>query len=59
MRKELLAKRRKLSQEIEDLNKMRIYKKGYDEINDLINKKKKEYNYYNTLLKTIGGNNEQ
>lgn len=45
MRKELLAKRRKLAQEIEDLNKMRIYKKGYDEINDLINKKKKEYNY--------------
>lgn len=51
MRKELLAKRRKLAQEIEELNKIRNEK----DTNELINEKKAKYNFINNLLKTIGG----
>jgi hypothetical protein len=52
-RKEILKKRIKLSQEINDLIKMRGIVKDDYKINKLIEQKKKQHEFYNNLLKNI------
>jgi hypothetical protein len=54
MRKEILAKRTKIRNEIEMLNAIRFEeKKGFDDVNRQIVELKKRYNYYNSLLKVM------
>lgn len=52
-RKELLLKRIKLSQEINNLIKTRGKSKNDTELNKKIEEKKKLYEFYNNLLKNI------
>ena len=56
METQILIKIKKLSNEIEELNKLRWQFKSNDEIANQLNKKKKQYNMYNNLLKTIRKN---
>lgn len=57
-RKEILNKRNKIGQAIEDLKKQRGNKKEEYELNNKIEKLKGQYIFYNELLKTIGGKND-
>ena len=52
-RKELLHKRTKLAQEINDLIKTRGKNKDDTELNKKIEEKKKLYEFYNKLLKNM------
>ena len=52
-RKEVLDKRNKISDEIEMINKIRDGKKYEGELNKKINDLKKQYTFYNELLKKI------
>lgn len=52
-RKELLIKKIKLSQEINDLMKNRGKEKDGNELNKKINEKKKLYQFYCNMLKNI------
>lgn len=56
METQILIKIKKLSNEIEELNKLRWQFKSNDEIANQLNKKKKQYNMYNNLLRTIRKN---
>lgn len=53
METQILIKIKKLSNEIEELNKLRWQFASNDEIANQLNKKKKQYNMYNNLLKTM------
>ena len=57
-RKEILLKRNKIGQAIEDLKKQRGNKKEEYDLNNKIEKLKGQYIFYNELLKTIGGKND-
>ena len=57
-RKEILLKRNKIGQAIEDLKKQRGNKKEEYELNNKIEKLKGQYIFYNELLKTIGGKDD-
>ena len=52
-RKEVLDKRNKISDEIEMINKMRDGKKYEAKLNKKISDLKKQYTFYNELLKKI------
>lgn len=52
-RKEVLFKRIKLSKEIEELNKIRESVSDSEKINKLMDRKRKQYNFYNNLLKKL------
>lgn len=60
---EVRKKREKLHQEISALINKRFSKEDDIELNEIINKKKKEYEFYNQLLKRSdnfkGDNNEK
>lgn len=56
METQILIKIKKLSNEIEELNKLRWQFKSNDEIANQLNKKKKQYNIYNNLLRTMRKN---
>lgn len=56
METQILIKIKKLSNEIEELNRIRWQFKSNDEIANQLNKKKKQYNMYNNLLKTMRKN---
>ena len=56
METQILIKIKKLSNEIEELNRIRWQFKSNDEIANQLNKKKKQYNIYNKLLKTMRKN---
>ena len=56
METQILIKIKKLSNEIEELNRLRWKFKSNDEIANQLNKKKKQYNMYNNLLKTMRKN---
>lgn len=56
METQILIKIKKLSNEIEELNKLRWQFKSNDEIANQLNKKKKQYNMYNNLLRTMRKN---
>lgn len=56
MEMQILIKIKKLSNEIEELNRLRWQFKSNDEIANQLNKKKKQYNMYNNLLKTMRKN---
>ena len=56
MKTQILIKIKKLSNEIEELNRIRWQFKSNDEIANQLNKKKKQYNMYNNLLKTMRKN---
>lgn len=56
METQILIKIKKLSNEIEELNRLRWQFKSNDEIANQLNKKKKQYNMYNNLLKTMRKN---
>lgn len=56
METQILIKIKKLSNEIEELNKLRWQFTSNDEIANQLNKKKKQYNMYNNLLKTMRKN---
>lgn len=56
METQILIKIKKLSNEIEELNKLRWQFKSNDEIANQLNKKKKQYNIYSNLLKTMRKN---
>lgn len=56
MEMQILIKIKKLSNEIEELNRIRWQFKSNDEIANQLNKKKKQYNMYNNLLKTMRKN---
>ena len=56
METQILIKIKKLSNEIEELNKLRWQFKSNDEIANQLNKKKKQYNMYSNLLKTMRKN---
>ena len=56
METQILIKIKKLSNEIEELNKLRWQFAGNDEISNQLNKKKKQYNTYSNLLKTMRKN---
>lgn len=53
METQILIKIKKLSNEIEKLNRLRWQFASNDEIANQLNKKKKQYNMYNNLLKTM------
>lgn len=57
-RKEILLKRNKIGQAIGDLKKQRGNKKEEYDLNQKIKKLKGQYIFYNELLKTIGGKND-
>ena len=57
-RKEILLKRNKIGQTIEDLKKQRGNKKEGYELNNKIEKLKGQYTFYNKLLKVTGGKND-
>ena len=56
METQILIKIKKLSNEIEELNRIRWQFKSNDEIDNQLNKKKKQYNMYSNLLKTMRKN---
>lgn len=56
METQILIKIKKLSNEIEELNRLRWQFKSNDEIANQLNKKKKQYNIYNNLLRTMRKN---
>ena len=56
METQILIKITKLSNEIEELNRLRWQFKSNDEIANQLNKKKKQYNIYSNLLKTMRKN---
>ena len=56
METQILIKIKKLSNEIEELNRIRWQFKSNDEIANQLNKKKKQYNTYSNLLKTMRKN---
>lgn len=56
METQILIKIKKLSNEIEELNRIRWQFKSNDEIANQLNKKKKQYNMYSNLLKTMRKN---
>ena len=56
-RKEILEKRNNISKEVDMLNKARKSKDS-NEINKQIKKLKRQYIFYNELLKTIGGKDD-
>lgn len=56
MEMQILIKIKKLSNEIEELNRIRWQLASNDEISNQLNKKKKQYNMYNNLLKTMRKN---
>ena len=56
METQILIKIKKLSNEIEELNRIRWQFKSNDEISNQLNKKKKQYNMYNNLLRTMRKN---
>ena len=56
METQILIKIKKLSNEIEELNRIRWQFKSNDEIANQLNKKKKQYNMYNNLLRTMRKN---
>ena len=56
METQILIKIKKLSNEIEELNRIRWQFKSNDEIANQLNKKKKQYNMDNNLLKTMRKN---
>ena len=56
METQILIKIKKLSNEIEELNRIRWQFKSNDEIANQLNKKKKQYNIYSNLLKTMRKN---
>ena len=56
METQILIKIKKLSNEIEELNRIRWQFKSNDEIANQLNKKKKQYNIYNNLLRTMRKN---
>ena len=56
MEMQILIKIKKLSNEIEELNRIRWQFKSNDEIANQLNKKKKQYNIYNNLLRTMRKN---
>lgn len=56
METQILIKIKKLSNEIEELNRLRWQFKSNDEIANQLNKKKKQYNMYNNLLRTMRKN---
>lgn len=56
METQILIKIKKLSNEIEELNRLRWQFKSNDEIANQLNKKKKQYNIYSNLLKTMRKN---
>ena len=56
MEMQILIKIKKLSNEIEELNRLRWQFKSNDEIANQLNKKKKQYNMYNNLLRTMRKN---
>lgn len=59
MYKQIWEKRKKLNREIEILNNSK-YENNIEEINERIKKLKKQYDYYNKLLKAMskGESNE-
>ena len=59
METQILIKIKKLSNEIEELNRIRWQFKSNDEIANQLNKKKKQYNMYNNLLKTKRKNKKE
>ena len=56
METQILIKIKKLSNEIEELNRIRWQFKSNDEIDNQLNKKKKQYNIYNNLIRTMRKN---
>ena len=56
METQILIKIKKLSNEIEELNRLRWQFKSNDEIANQLNKKKKQYNNYSNLLRTMRKN---
>ena len=56
METQILIKIKKLSNEIEELNRLRWHFTSNDEIANQLNKKKKQYNMYNNLLRTMRKN---
>ena len=56
MEMQILIKIKKLSNEIEELNRIRWQFASNDEISNQLNKKKKQYNIYNNLLRTMRKN---
>ena len=56
-RKEILEKRNNISKEVDMLNKARKSKDS-NEINKQIKKLKRQYIFYNELLKAIGGKDD-
>lgn len=56
METQILIKIKKLSNEIEELNRLRWQFTSNDEIANQLNKKKKQYNIYNNLLRTMRKN---
>ena len=56
METQILIKIKKLSNEIEELNRIRWQFASNDEIANQLNKKKKQYNTYSNLLKTMRKN---
>lgn len=56
METQILIKIKKLSNEIEELNRLRWQFKSNDEIANQLNKKKKQYNIYSNLLRTMRKN---
>lgn len=56
METQILIKIKKLSNEIEELNRIRWQFASNDEISNQLNKKKKQYNIYNNLLRTMRKN---
>ena len=56
METQILIKIKKLSNEIEELNRLRWQFKSNDEIANQLNKKKKQYNMYSNLLRTMRKN---
>ena len=56
METQILIKIKKLSNEIEELNRIRWQFASNYEIANQLNKKKKQYNMYNNLLKTMRKN---
>ena len=56
METQILIKIKKLSNEIEELNRLRWQFTSNDEIANQLNKKKKQYNMYNNLLRTMRKN---
>ena len=57
-RKELMLRRNKIGQTIEDLKKQRGNKKKEYDLNQKIKKLKGQYIFYNELLKNIGRKND-